>query len=113
MQRDIVLVHTSDVHLDAESDTRGHGDSTLALAAVLDATRAANADLLLLAGDIFESNRQSDAFLERIAAMLAAASAPMVVLPGNHDPIADLRERDFEQLYTRIVNLAPAPVGLG
>jgi hemerythrin-like domain-containing protein len=32
---------------------------------------------------------------------------------GNHDPIADLRERDFEQLYTRIVNLAPAPVGLG
>ena len=51
----------------------------LALAAVLDATRAANADLLLLAGDIFESNRQSDAFLERIAAMLAAASAP---IPG-------------------------------
>jgi len=32
---------------------------------------------------------------------------------GNHDPIADLRERDFEQLYHRIVNLAPAPIGLG
>ena len=32
---------------------------------------------------------------------------------GNHDPIADLRVRDFEQLYNRIVNLAPAPVGLG
>lgn len=32
---------------------------------------------------------------------------------GNHDPIADLRERDFEQLYSRIVSLAPAPVGLG
>ena len=32
---------------------------------------------------------------------------------GNHDPIADLRERDFEQLYQRIINLAPAPVGLG
>ena len=32
---------------------------------------------------------------------------------GNRDPIADLRERDFEQLYHRIVNLAPAPVGLG
>ena len=32
---------------------------------------------------------------------------------GNHDPIADLRERDFEKLYNRIVNLAPAPVGLG
>ena len=32
---------------------------------------------------------------------------------GNRDPIADLHERDFEQLFQRIVNLAPAPVGLG
>ena len=32
---------------------------------------------------------------------------------GNQDPIADLRERDFEKLYSRIVGLAPAPVGLG
>ena len=32
---------------------------------------------------------------------------------GNEDPIADLREKDFEQLYKRIVSLAPAPVGLG
>lgn len=32
---------------------------------------------------------------------------------GNQDPIADLREQDFEQLFTRIVNLAPEPVGLG
>ena len=32
---------------------------------------------------------------------------------GNDDPIADLREQDFALLYTRIVNLAPAPIGLG
>jgi hemerythrin-like domain-containing protein len=32
---------------------------------------------------------------------------------GNRDPIADMRERDFEKLYDRIVNLAPAPIGLG
>lgn len=32
---------------------------------------------------------------------------------GNEDPIADLREKDFDKLYQRIVNLAPAPVGLG
>jgi hemerythrin-like domain-containing protein len=32
---------------------------------------------------------------------------------ANRDPIADLREQDFESLFTRIVNLAPAPVGLG
>ena len=32
---------------------------------------------------------------------------------GNADPIADLREQDFAQLFSRIVALAPAPVGLG
>lgn len=32
---------------------------------------------------------------------------------GNVDPIADLREADFQRLFSRIVELAPAPVGLG
>jgi hemerythrin-like domain-containing protein len=31
----------------------------------------------------------------------------------NEDPIADLREKDFAQLFSRIVAIAPAPVGLG
>ena len=36
-----------------------------------------------------------------------------IAFAGNEDPIADLREKDFATLYQRIVNLAPAPVGLG
>ncbi|HXM80468.1 MAG TPA: hemerythrin domain-containing protein [Burkholderiales bacterium] len=32
---------------------------------------------------------------------------------ANADPIGDVREKDFEALFTRIVNLAPQPVGLG
>jgi hemerythrin-like domain-containing protein len=31
---------------------------------------------------------------------------------GNDDPIRDLREADFAQLFSRIVAIAPAPVGL-
>lgn len=31
----------------------------------------------------------------------------------NRDPIAGIRERDFEALFTRIVSLAPEPVGFG
>ena len=30
----------------------------------------------------------------------------------NDDPIADIREKDFAQLFSRIVSIAPAPVGL-
>ena len=32
---------------------------------------------------------------------------------ANADPIAGMQERDFDKLFTRIANLAPAPVGLG
>jgi branched-chain amino acid transport system ATP-binding protein len=32
---------------------------------------------------------------------------------GNQDPIADLREKDFQALFSRIASIAPAPVGLG
>jgi hemerythrin-like domain-containing protein len=32
---------------------------------------------------------------------------------ANRDPIAGVREKDFGALFTRIVSLAPAPVGLG
>jgi hemerythrin-like domain-containing protein len=32
---------------------------------------------------------------------------------ANTDPLAQLKERDFAALFTRLVNLAPAPVGLG
>jgi branched-chain amino acid transport system ATP-binding protein len=32
---------------------------------------------------------------------------------ANTDPLAQICERDFEALFTRIVNLAPAPIGLG
>ena len=31
----------------------------------------------------------------------------------NKDPVAGMKERDFQALFTRIVNLAPEPVGLG
>jgi hemerythrin-like domain-containing protein len=31
----------------------------------------------------------------------------------NQDPIAGIRERDFEALFSKIVNLAPAPLGFG
>ena len=40
-------------------------------------------------------------------------SAIAAAFAGNQDPIADLREKDFANLFQRIVALAPAPVGLG
>ena len=88
MARDIVVVHSSDLHVEAEPTApEWGGDGTWNLAKVLEAARRVEADLVLLAGDTFDSHRQPDDFVERIARMLAAAPVPVVLLPGNHDPI--------------------------
>ena len=31
----------------------------------------------------------------------------------NRDPITGMEERDYEKLFSRIADLAPAPIGLG
>lgn len=87
---DIVIVHSSDLHVDDGYTMRAWGgDGNAPLAAVLDAAREADADIVLLTGDVFEHNRLSDAVLERTRSLLSAAGMPVVLLPGNHDPLVD------------------------
>ncbi|MBV9198199.1 MAG: DNA repair exonuclease [Alphaproteobacteria bacterium] len=74
-----VLVHSSDLHVD---DSRGNAG----LEAVLATAKARRPDIVLLAGDTFESNQLSAAVLGRAAQLLASAGMPIVILPGNHDP---------------------------
>jgi len=83
---DIVLVHSSDLHVDDERDATKHQDGTAGLAAVLAAARAARADIVLLAGDTFDNNRVPAPVLDRTGLLLADAGRPVVILPGNHDP---------------------------
>jgi DNA repair exonuclease SbcCD nuclease subunit len=85
--RDIVVVHSSDLHLDHEYTARLHGgDGTAGLAGVLRAAHGAGADVLVLAGDTFDCHRLPADLLDRAAAVISAAALPVVVLPGNHDP---------------------------
>jgi len=87
MNRDIVVVHTSDLHVDHDYTARIHGgDGTAGLACVLNAAAGLHADVVLLAGDTFESHRVPQYVLERAASVIAAAPMPVVLLPGNHDP---------------------------
>jgi DNA repair exonuclease SbcCD nuclease subunit len=83
---DIVLVHSSDLHVDDETPTAKHSDGTAGLAAVLTAARDAEADIVLLAGDTFDNNRVPAPVLDRVGQLLADAGRPVVILPGNHDP---------------------------
>lgn len=85
---DIVLVHSSDLHVDDDPSEPAYGDDgTAGLRWVLDTARAVDADLVLLVGDTFDNNRQSKAILQRVTQMLDEIARPVVILPGNHDPL--------------------------
>ena len=81
---DFTIVHSSDLHISADRAT----DEYHPLCRVLAASARANADLLLLAGDIFDHNRLPLSLLDRAARLLDDARIPIVILPGNHDCVS-------------------------
>lgn len=88
MTDDIVLVHSSDLHVDNDPHQGPYGcDGTTGLRVVLDAAKAHQADFVLLVGDVFDNNRQPPFILERSRELLADAGRPVLILPGNHDPV--------------------------
>lgn len=87
MDREIRLVHSSDIHVDEGRFAAARdGDGTAGLAAVLTTARELRADVLVLAGDTFEANQLSAPVIARAGRLLADAGMPVVILPGNHDP---------------------------
>jgi DNA repair exonuclease SbcCD nuclease subunit len=85
--RDILLVHSSDLHVDDERIAALHGgDGAAGLGAVLATARALGADIVLLAGDTFDNHMVTTATIDRAGRLLADAGLPVVILPGNHDP---------------------------
>jgi DNA repair exonuclease SbcCD nuclease subunit len=84
---DLIVAHSSDLHVDHDHTARLHGgDGTAGLACVLRAARGAGADIMILAGDTFDCHRLPQDLLDRAADVIAAAELPVVILPGNHDP---------------------------
>ncbi len=85
--RDVRLVHSSDLHVDDDRVAALHGgDGAAGLAAVLAMARKHAADVVLLAGDTFDNHAVTTATIDRAGTLLADAGLPVVILPGNHDP---------------------------
>ncbi len=79
----------SDVHVgdDVYSGDALPGDPLQGLEEALALARAAEADAILVAGDLFDHHRVSPATVDRVMDALAASERPVVVLPGNHDTV--------------------------
>ena len=88
------IIHTADVHLGARHDDLGEQAAAqrerqfAAFVATIDLAVGERVDLLLIAGDLFDSNVQPRRSVERVAAQLkrlVGAKIRTVVLPGTHD----------------------------
>ena len=85
----IKIVHTSDVHLDGRNrapESDGFRNvAERAFCSVVDLVVSESADLFLIAGDLFDSNRMCEADFEFVYEQLSRTNCPVVLIPGNHD----------------------------
>src|SRR5687768_17673918 len=88
------LLHMADVHLGARHDDLGPAAAALrerqfaAFHAAIELAIAEKVDLVLVCGDLFDSNSQPRRSVERAAAefgRLAERHISVVIIPGTHD----------------------------
>jgi DNA repair exonuclease SbcCD nuclease subunit len=84
------MLHTSDIHI------AGDERSLEALQAVVSIAIESDVDIVLIAGDLFDSARVGDVAVGRALAELSKLSRPVVVIPGNHDCV------DERSIYHRV-----------
>lgn len=94
------LLHTADLHLDAEFRHSPYAGEAYrrrlrqAFSRVIDLACDGH-DLLLIAGDLFDSNRPLAATVDFVRRELERAALPVGLLAGNHDHLDD------ESVYVR------------
>ncbi|MCH8814891.1 MAG: metallophosphoesterase [Chloroflexi bacterium] len=81
--RDLIVAHSSDLHIGAGTMI----DEFHPLCRVLASAKEASAEVLILAGDVFDHNRLPLSVLDRTARLFHDSSMTVVILPGNHDCI--------------------------
>jgi DNA repair exonuclease SbcCD nuclease subunit len=88
--RKVVLIHSSDLHVDDGYTARlWEGDGNRPLRAVLKTADRLKAQIVLLTGDTFEHNRLPEQLLEETYSILSEAKCQIILLPGNHDPLTE------------------------
>ena len=82
MIRPLKITHTSDVHLNDESEGYKVRE---AFTQVVDTVLETESDLILIAGDLFDHNEIERDTVEFVYEELARVRCPTVMIVGNHD----------------------------
>jgi exonuclease SbcD len=86
----VKIVHTADIHLSAN-----HPERLGALEEVLELCEEESADLLLVTGDLFDSNVNVEDLKADLRPMFSDNSFETLLIPGNHDRSAFRQEDHF------------------
>jgi DNA repair exonuclease SbcCD nuclease subunit len=74
------IIQTSDLHLSSKKPER-----TKALENIISKTIDEKADLMIISGDLFDSDEQSDLLRPVLRDMLSSLPFSIIAIPGNHD----------------------------
>ena len=116
-QAPLRLLHTSDLHIGSDIYPE---DALRGLEAMLATSQEMKVDAIIIAGDLFDNRRISDATINRVFEDLGSFGKPVVVLPGNHDTLLTtawtspslpenldlIRQEDGELILIKGLNLA-------
>ena len=88
------FIHASDLHLRAADAA----EQLRTLQAIIELARERDADFILVAGDLFDSDHDANLLRPQVRQILEDWARPTVLLPGNHDarsygPTADFGPR--------------------
>jgi DNA repair protein SbcD/Mre11 len=105
MIQPLKIAHTSDVHLHDGADAE---PIRAAFARVVDAVIETQAQLFLIAGDLFDHTRIQGDVIDFVYDQLARVDCPTVIIPGNHDCWQErsvLQRMDFRRAGHHVVLL--------
>ena len=90
------ILHTADLHLDAafaalppEESARRRSQQRQLMMLLSNLCRREQADLWLVAGDLFDNAQVYPETLEALQTAFSRCGAPVCIAPGNHDPYTD------------------------
>ncbi len=74
------ILHTSDLHLSEDKP-----ETLEALKEILRVAKKKSVELVTIAGDMFDSDRDANALRPQLRSVLSGNGFPILVIPGNHD----------------------------
>jgi len=86
---DMKIIHTSDLHLNSKNPER-----VKALEAIISLGKSEDVDLVLVAGDLFDSNQEADRSRPALRDLLSSLPFKVLAIPGNHlEPMRQRRSK--------------------